>query len=212
MWKRGDGMDRYLMTQSLISSWAYMFDCYEGQEENANAEFERVLRRERTETTPEMQNGLDFERAVYLQAAGAKRENIPEWERGIRSVASIIRGAQTQVKASKEIEVCGMRFLVYGILDALKAGIIYDVKFTNKGLGKADIYGKYLDSPQHPFYLYLVPEATEFKYLVSDGEDVYIESYRREDARKPEDIIAEFIQSITASGQLEIYKKHWLAL
>lgn len=205
-------MERYLMTQSLISSWSYTFDCYEGQEENAAAEFERVLKRERTETTPEMQNGLDFERAVYMQAAGVRREKISDWEHGICSVANVIRGAQIQVKASREIEVCGMKFLVYGILDALKAGVIYDVKFSNRGLGKADIYGKYLNSPQHPFYLYLIPEATEFQYLVSDGEDLYIESYRRADVRKPEEIIAEFIQFITASGQLETYKKYWLAL
>ena len=105
-----------------------------------------------------------------------------------------------------------MTFLVYGILDALQAGVIYDVKFRNKSLGSEDIYGKYLNSPQHPAYFYIVPEATEFRYLVSDGEELYQEVYARENTRFIGDIIAEFISSLESMDLLERYKQNWVAL
>lgn len=207
----------YLITQSLISAWAYMFDCFEGNEENAKAEFERVLRREKGVPTEAMQAGIDFEKAVYEEAAGLPRPTT-KWEPGVRAVAKIIRGAQVQVKLSRPIEVDGEQYLVYGILDALKAGTIYDVKFRVKSLcpgsdanGNNDIYGKYLNSPQHPFYFYLVPEAQKFLYLVSDGEDIYIEPYYPNECRSAGEIIREFIRSIIELGYWNTYREHWVA-
>lgn len=205
-------MPRYLITQSLISSWAYMFDCWEGGEEEAEQEFLRVLRREQGETTDAMQNGIEFENAVYAEAAGLYQGDIKKWDAGIRAVGSILRGAQVQVRLSRPLVVDGTEFLVYGILDALMAGTIFDVKFTSKPLSKFDAYGKYLNSAQHPFYFYLVPEALVFKYLLSDGEDLYIEAYSREQTRPAKEIISEFIRSITDMGLLDLYKEKWLAL
>ena len=86
------------------------------------------------------------------------------------------------------------------------------MKFTNTSLRSADIYGKYLTSAQHPAYFFLVPEAMDFKYLVSDGEDMYIECYTRENTRFIGSIIEDFIDSISSSGLLDLYKEHWLAL
>lgn len=204
-------MDRYLITQSLISSWAYCYDCYESSEESAMEDFIRTLRREPSERTQEMQNGLDFEREVYAAAANMDRQPHELWEPGIQAVAKVIRGAQFQVRLSREIEVCGMTFLVYGVLDALKAGVIYDVKFVNKDFSKIELAGKYLNSAQHPFYFYIVPEAYEFNYLVSDGQDLYKETYCREQARSADSIIGEFVQSISGNGLLPLYKEKWLA-
>ena len=205
-------MERYLMTQSLLSAWAYQFDCFEGCEEDAQAAFLRTLRREPGEQTEAILNGISFETGVYLAAAGLPDKPNPKWERGTKAVADIIRGAQIQVKVSREITVDGMTFLLYGILDALKAGTIYDVKFMNKSMGGVDVYGKYLDSAQHPAYFYLVPEASEFTYLLSDGDDLYIETYRRENTRPISAFIHEFIESIRQQGLMDIYKKHWRAL
>lgn len=205
-------MARYLMTQSLLSSWAYTFDCFEGCEEDAQADFLRTLRREPGEQTEAMLNGISFETGVYLAAANLPDKPNEKWINGTKTVADIIRGAQVQVKVSREIVVDGMSFLLYGILDALKAGVIYDVKFLNKSMNSADLYGKYLNSAQHPAYFYLVPNATEFQYLVSDGEDVYIERYQRDQTRGIDEIIHDFIDSITKQGLLDLYKEKWLAL
>lgn len=228
-------MERFLITQSLLSAWAYCFDCFEGFEDDAYADFLRTLRREPGEQTEAMLNGIAFERLCYSIANGAFKPTwvlddpkhpavepnsgeamghyeYPKYYAGAAKVAEIIKGAPIQVKASREIEVGGIRFLVFGILDALKAGTIYDVKFMNKSMGSADVYGKYLDSAQHPAYFHIVPEATDFKYLLSDGEDLYIEHYRREDTRPIGDFIAEFIESLRGWNLLDTYREKWLAL
>lgn len=222
-------MARYLITQSLLSSWNYTFDCFEGYEEEAREEFMQTLRREKGEQSEAMLKGIVFENLCYSIANGSfhptteqsfpcnpnsgepmERQVYPFGYQGACKVAEFIKGAPVQVKAQREISINGMDFLVYGILDALKAGTIYDVKFKNKSFGSLDLAGSYMDSPQHPAYFYIVPEASEFKYLVSDGSDIYTETYRREDTPFIGDIIGEFIDSLANWGLLELYKEKWL--
>lgn len=202
---------RYLITQSLLSSWLYQFSAPDEQWREAQDEFLATLRREQKEATPAMQNGLDFEAEVYKVVHGQSRNAHPTWESGIQAVATVLRGAQTQVKASRVLQLDGEEFLVYGILDALRAGVIYDVKFSNKAFGSTDLAGKYLESPQHPAYFWIVPEAYEFRYLVSDGVDLYVETYARADTPPIADIIREFAASIKYDNLWEIYTEHWKA-
>lgn len=204
-------MERYLITQSLISSWAYIFNCWDGCEENAMADFMRTLNREDSEPTEAILDGIAFEGEVYKEASGIQRPQHKKWEPGIQQVASCVQGAQYQVRVSRDLTIGDMTFLCYGVLDCLKAGVISDVKFKSKSFGSLDLAGYYLDSPQHPMYFYLVPEAYKFRYLVSDGQDLYVEEYRRADCRDIRDIIIEFIQSITDMGLLTRYKEKWLA-
>lgn len=204
-------MEKYLITQSLLSSWMYMFDCFEGGEEDAKADFLRTLNREKAEPSEAMLNGIEFENAVYAAAAGLRRPPHPKWESGIQRVAAIVRGAPVQVRVQRDIEVAGMTFIAYGILDVLKAGTIYDVKFKSRNFKDVELAGTYLESPQHPMYFYIVPEAREFVYLVSDGSDLYTERYTPDTSRPISDIIGEFILSITSMGLLDTYKEKWLA-
>lgn len=204
-------MARFFITQSLLSAWNYVHTCYEGCEEDAMASFLSTLHREETEQTEAMLNGIEFENAVYAEASGQVRPPHPKWECGITTIASLMKGAQFQVRVQREIQVAGMTFLVYGILDGLRAGTIFDVKFKNKSFGSLDLAGGYFDSPQHPFYFYMVPEAHEFLYLVSDGNDLYIERYTPEESVKAESLILEFLQFLEASNLLDVYKAHWQA-
>lgn len=204
-------MDRYLITQSLLSSWAYIFNCRDGYEDDALADFMRTLNREESEPTEAMLDGIAFENEVYKEASGTRRTPHNKWESGIKKVAAYVRGAQYQVRVSRELTIGDMTFLCYGVLDCLHAGVISDVKYKVKSFGSLDLAGYYLDSPQHPMYFFLVPEAYEFRYLVSDGEDIYKEEYRPADCRDIRDIITEFIQSITEMGLLTLYKEKWLA-
>ncbi len=202
---------RYLITQSLLSSWNYMFDCFDGCEESAKEEFINTLRRIPKETTPEMQNGIDFENEVYKVTHGVQRNPHPKWETGIQAVAKEIMYAPNQIKISREMSsVCGMDLLIYGILDSLKCGTIYDVKFSNKSFGSAEVYGKYLNSPQHATYFYLVPEADTFKYLLSDGNDIYTETYTRANTKLLEELLHNFFNSLTDMGLMDVYKEHWI--
>ena len=208
-------MARFLITQTLLSAWQYVQDCAEGYEEEAMQSFLCTLRREQEELSEEqrqnIQNGIDFEQAVYAEASGKMRPCYPKWEFGIMAVADYVRGAQFQVRVQREIEVSGMTFLVYGILDALRAGVIYDVKFKNKSFQSIDVYGSYLNSAQHPFYFYCVPEAHEFNYLVSDGSDLYLERYTPEESRTAAEVIEEFISAMEILGLLDTYKQYWAA-
>lgn len=201
----------YLITQSLISSWNYMMSCREECQEEAYADFLNTLNRVPKETTPEMQNGIDFENEVYKAAAGVPRTAHPKWEDGINAVATLIKGAPVQVKAQRGLTLGSMELLVYGIMDALKAGVIYDVKFSNKGFGSAELAGKYLDSPQHPAYFFIEPDAREFQYLVSDGVDLYTETYTRANSRSFKEIAEEFLTSLDAMDLLGVYKEKWSA-
>ena len=203
-------MARYLMTQSLLASWGYMFSCWEEGQERAKEDFIRTLNREPTPVSEAMADGNAFETEVYAAAQGRQRAPHPKWENGIQTVASVIKGAPSQVRVQREIEVLGCTFLLYGVLDALQAGVIFDVKYKSKSFGSLDLAGSYLESPQHPAYLYLVPEAHEFQYLVSDGVDLYKEVYTRENTRPIGDIIAEFITSIEAMGLLDTYLDKWV--
>ena len=222
---------RYLMTQSLLSSWLYTFNCPDDYEEEAFNDFLSTLRREPHETTEAMQNGIDFENLVTAILTGAptavQRERVfrgndifneklvpvqeHKWYTGASKVAKILRGAQLQVKAMRDTFIAGKNLVLYGILDGLKAGVIYDIKFLNKGMGGAELAGKYLESPQHKMYFEIVPDAYEFRYLVSDGTDLYIETYSRGTTLSIEYEIENFFSWLDVAGFMPIYEEKWVA-
>lgn len=204
-------MTRYLITQSLISSWYYVHDCTEGYEDAAMASFLQTLRRQKLEPNEAILNGIAFENAVYAEAEKQPRPINDKWEPGIRRISSMLEGAQFQVRVSRRLEAAKMSFLVYGVLDALRAGTIYDVKFKNKSLGSIDAAGSYLESPQHPLYFYCVPEALEFRYIVSDGKDVYCERYTPAESRSAKSVIEDFVSALRVMDLLDTYKQYWEA-
>ena len=197
----------YLMTHSLLSSWLYaMRDnpyADASQEDTSREDFLRVLRREPTPTTEAMQNGIDFENLVTALIKDQPYD-VPEWEASASQIASILRGSQLQYVATKHIVVNGLELLLYGRLDALKAGRIYDIKFSRKYER-----GKFIDSTQHPMYLELVPEANAFSYLVSNGSEVWTETYRRDEVQPIIPIISNFLTWLTNTDNMPIYKQYW---
>lgn len=200
-------MARYLMTHSLLSSWLYMMkdNPYEDAttERDPAEEFMASLRREPTPTTEAMQKGIDFEDLVTSIVDG-EGDTESNWYSAAAKVASRVRGGVLQYKAKREITVSGMTFLLYGRLDALKAGTVYDIKFS-AGYER----GKYLHSTQHPTYLHLIPDAYRFVYLVSNGSEVWEEEYRRDETPDIIPIIEDFVNFLTENDLMEIYKEHW---
>jgi hypothetical protein len=197
------------ITKTLLESWRYCFSCAEGYEDEAYADFLKTLRREPSETTEAMLNGLAFEDRCYRAAEGKTIRSDAKWREGALKVAEVIKGAQIQVPISRPIEVDGTTYLLKGILDALRAGVIYDVKFLNKSLGSADVYGKWLNCTQHPAYFYLVPEAHEFQYVGSDGSDVYIETYQRDQTPYIGEIIHDFLEFLKGEGLMDVFAERW---
>ena len=202
-------MARYLMTHSLLSSWLYAMKSspYEDAttEKDPMEEFMLTLRREPTPVTQAMQNGLDFEDLVTDIVNGDVSDH--EWYNAAAKVAQRVQGGVLQYKAKREIVVGGLVLLLYGRLDCLKAGDVLDIKFS-KGYER----GKYISSTQHPVYLELIPEAKQFVYIVSNGFEVWTETYRREETADIKPIIADFLEWLATMDLLDLYKEKWLAL
>jgi hypothetical protein len=207
-------MSRYLMTHSLLASWLYAMkeDPYADAttERVPYKEFLDVLNRVPTPTTEAMQNGLDFEDLVQVIA---EHGSIPygygeeKWYDAAAKVANIVRGGQFQYKAKNVVTVGGIEFLLYGRLDVLKAGTIYDIKFS-----KSYDRGKYFSSTQHPLYLKLIPEAREFIYLISNGTDVWTETYTPTETRSIFPVISDFTDWLVDHELWKIYAEKWEAL
>lgn len=198
----------YLITQTLLSAWNYAHDCYISCSEEAHKDFLDTLNRVQKKPSDAMLSGILFENAVYRVAKGYPSDEYV-YESGVKAVADVIRGGAIQVKLSRDLRVDGRDFVVYGIADVVKAGTIYDVKFSSNNFASAELPGKYLNSPQHPAYLYALPEARDFIYLVSDGEDLYTERYDRKNTRPIGDIVKEFMDFLRVSGLMGVYEERW---
>lgn len=200
---------RYMVTHSLLNSWNYALkeNPYEdaSSERDPMADFMATLRREPIPVNEAMQNGNDFEALVtsILEGRGTPAHR---WDEAARAVATRIKGAQLQHKASRTVRVGNMDVFLYGRLDALKAGVVYDIKFSQN----YDI-GNYYDSTQHPMYMTLVPAATDFVYLVSNGTNVWMEHYTRENTPDILVTVQQFFDWLTTMGLMDTYKEHWEA-
>lgn len=204
-------LELYMVTHSLLSSWLYALaeNPYEDAttERDPYAEFLQVLRREPTETTEAMQKGIDFEDLVTAIVRGHGDPEHKWYGAAERVACKLGKYPVLQYKAKKIITIDGVRVLLYGRLDALSAGVIDDIKFS----GSYE-RGKYIDSTQHPMYMELVPEATEFRYIISNGNEVWTESYKRNETPSIIPIISDFFSWLHSTGNWETFAEHWKAL
>lgn len=130
-------MAKYYITPTLLNSWQYNI-------KNGTLEdFIKVLNKEEFEPSESILKGFEYEK--YMQ------ENFEE-----------TLGGTYQVKVSKEYG----DYLLYGIIDCLKGGIIYDYKYT-----KNYEVGKFFNNHQTLMYLEMVPEAKKMVYLITNKFD-----------------------------------------
>ena len=127
-------MAKYYITPTLLNSWQYNI------KNGSLEEFIKVLNKEEFESTENIQKGFAFEE--YMQ------ENYEE-----------TKGGAYQVKISKEYG----DYLLYGIVDCLKGGIIYDYKYTSNYE-----VGKFFNNNQTLMYLEMIPEAKKMVYLITN--------------------------------------------
>jgi hypothetical protein len=190
--------DRYLITQSLLSSWLYIYKSDDGYDD-----FLKTLHKEPIQPTRAMLEGRRFESCLNSVLNGAEIEPTHEWYQPIMELYPTLYGAQQQVALSRDMTIDDTKFVLYGVLDYLKAGIIYDTKYSKYYVCK------YLDSPQHPMYFALVPEAYEFTYLICDGEYIYKETYRPDVVEPIERTIKYFLEFLENLNLMGIYKENW---
>jgi hypothetical protein len=205
----GITMSRYLMTHSLLSAWNWLLDPMAGARDKDKTpmdEFLQTLYREKTEPTEAMLKGREFEDLVNTVSKGGAIDPEHKWAKPATQIGNRIKGAELQVKISRELEIDGVTFLCYGILDALQAGTITDVKYS-----ESYRVNKFLESSQHPMYFYLCPEAIKFEYLISDGRDVFTEKYLPAETPGIEKQISEFYRWMVRANVDDVYRKYWEA-
>lgn len=193
--------NRYLITQSLLSSWQYVF-----KSENGHQDFLKTLNREPIQTTQAMLDGRQFENVVSTVNQGMPLDTNHKWHGRVMQTAEIVKDSAEQVRLSKDIIIDNTIFVLYGVLDNLKAGVIYDTKMS-----KTYHFGKYRDSPQHPMYFRLCPEAYQFTYVICNGKDVFQETYYPFDTPPIEDTIKQFLKHLHKLNLLDVYKKNWIS-
>lgn len=197
MSKRGNS--RYLITQSLLSSWLWSYKLETGYDD-----FLKTLRREPIQQNKAMLEGIRFENVLNATLKGAEIGIDHEWYKPIMELYPTLAGAQQQVRLSRDLTVNGVTFVCYGVLDFLKAGTVFDTKYS-----KTYSVGKYLDSPQAPMYLFLVPEAREFQYKICDGKYIYTETYRPDEVEPIERTIKNFMGFLDKMNLVETYTTAW---
>ena len=189
----------YLLTHSLLSSWLWSM---EDVERDTMSEFVRTLKRERTEPTPAMLKGREFEKDVCDCILHPDKYSFP-----ITDIASAVRGARQQVKVSYPATIGGVDYLLYGVMDFVRGGIVFDTKFS-----ASYTVGKYLNSTQHPMYFRLLTEATRFVYLISNGRVAYAEEYFPDKTPPIDQTIRDFAGWLRDRPELEaIYRDKWVA-
>jgi hypothetical protein len=193
--------NKYLISQSLLSAWLWSYKKEDGYED-----FLKTLHKQGIQQTKQMLAGVQFENILNAVLTGAEIDATHEWYKPITELQSELQGAQQQVRLYRDIKVEGIDFLAYGVLDYLKAGIVYDTKYS-----KAYDVGKYLTSPQHSMYLYLVPEARRFDYKICDGEWIYTESYYPDQVEPIEHIIKNFMGFLDRQNLVDTYCEIWKA-
>ena len=190
---------RFRITQTLLSAWQFAHKL-----DGSYEAFLRTLRREKSPPTAAMLDGVQFEGMINARLDGAPLDGEHKWAGVIEEVSNELSGAEKQVVLFRDVTVSGVPFLLHGVLDFLRAGIIYDTK-----LSKSYTAGKYLTSPQHPMYFALVPEAYEFCYIISDGKYVYREKYTPKDVCPIERTIEHFMNFLERHNLVDLYCGKW---
>jgi hypothetical protein len=165
-------MTKYLITPTLINSYQYYINDEFKSPADSRADFLKTLSKEKFEPTEAMQKGIDFEEEIFQQCClekevGKKLTSDPICD----AIVKIVKGGLWQETCKKELKIGNQEFLLYGKMDVIKRDTIYDIKYTSNYE-----LGKFLGSAQHLIYLYCTG-LPKFKYLVSNGKDLWIEDY-----------------------------------
>ncbi len=190
------------VTATLLNSWLYYLKSREEYEEQAREDFLNCLNKIKTEPTEAMQRGIDFENAVHTCDV---LNTVCEDDDTVNEITGYIKDGLWQETVSKHIDIDGLDVLVYGKADVIKMDTVYDIKRVSKYK-----IGKYSKSVQHLFYLYCSGLPT-FKYLVSNGKSVFIETYTSnaytESMTKA--AIREFFEWLKATDRFDLYLEKW---
>lgn len=198
---------RYLITPTLLNSWAYFMSVDDEYTEGARTSFRQTISRDEFEPTEDMAKGNKFEADVFAWVDGYRPELMDTYWECVEEIADKVGGGVRQLVVKKEIEVSGQAFLLYGKVDHLAGPWATDVKWT----GNYD-FPKFKATAQHPVYLACLPLVPSFRYLISDGRRVYEEVYQRGECRPVEELVSEFMTGLSTWPEAQAaYFEKWRA-
>lgn len=195
---------KYLITPTLLDAfnWFYILS----DKKNAKEDFLKKLKKEYTEPNEAMKAGIQFENDIMLYCKGGYCSQDSYYDCCVKEIGDIVKDGTWQVTGKKDIEINGIKFLLYGRSDVLKIFTIYDIKFV-----KSFDEGKYKNSNQHKLYFNIFPEMKEFVYLVSDGKNVYSDHYSN-DQINIETSISELWSYLSVNPKyMKLFKEKWKA-
>ena len=188
------------ITKTLLDSWLWSYKTEDGYEK-----FLKTLNREKIQPTTQMLMGTQFENVLNNVLNGEYISPDHEWYPVISEMSEELQGSQQQVVLFRDITVDGVDFLLHGVLDYLRASVIFDCKFT-----KNYYLNKYFSTTvQHSMYMELVPEARLFEYIISDGNYVYREKFPRDIVEPIEPTIRDFMKYLDMHNLVNIYAEKW---
>lgn len=179
------------ITPTLLNAFAYIFNCKEEQVEQAKESFINYLKRVSQKENEFIKQGKEYEKSVY--------ENKDE------VFSPIIKGGCFQVKKAIKENIDGVDYMLVGVVDVLKGGVVYDIKKVVKYERP-----KYFKEYQHEFYLKLFPNALNMQYLICDiSNNHFIEQYNRGEGEKIETAIRNFISYLKENNLYDVYVENW---
>lgn len=195
MTKTQDNSKYLKITASLLNSWSYQFYCEPEYVEKAQEDFLKTLQRIKEPPNEYMLRGIEFEEQCY-------NGMYPE-------ISDKVKDGAFQAYHEKTLKVDGKDVIVLGYADAVKEGVVYDIKRVSK----YDLQ-KYFHSYQHHVYLFLFDNSYKFQYLVAQGFsndnlNYFVEEYTKADVLDVKDIIAQFFDYLKQQKLFELYEQHW---
>lgn len=210
---------RYRITKSLLNSWQDIWDCEEWVHEKEDDEisYEDKLEATRQEKVQEFINYLNRLPIPDNEAMKKGREFEDIVCAGLDpEFSKYVKGGAFQVKVAREVDVDGVPITLYGILDVLKAGRIMDIKRTSRYKEH-----KFKTHHDHAMYMYLVPEAIDFTYLVADDNieskdeekrksGYHYENYIRENSEDIIKTVSQFLSWLKANDLFDVFTRNWV--
>lgn len=212
------------ITTTLLNQWQNIWDCEDYlyyNEDTSTISYEEALENHRDKAYKEfvdVLNRIPIEDNIYMQKGREFEDEVCNDREDVFS--PIVKNGAFQVTVKKNVMIDGEECVLYGVLDVLKAGRIYDIKRISKPYKSTA--PKYIKSHQHAMYLYLVPEAIDFTYLIGDAnieskdetkrleESHHIEHYKRENCEDIIKVCTTFIRWLKSMGLFGIYKQKWI--
>jgi hypothetical protein len=159
------------MTPSLYDAIRY----YREIEGKPKIDLLNYLNRVQTPKSEAMLAGIAFENDVDLYLKGIGDGFIGgtdgAYVSSVVKVSNYVKGSLFQQRISGSIKTPRGELFLKGVCDAIGKDRIYDIKFS-----KTYDFNKYYPSIQHLIYMY-VTGIEKFSYLVSNGNEVFVEDY-----------------------------------